>query len=139
MADGPSPLALLRELLLFGLAGTLGFLVDAGVLYLAIPALGLYGGRALSFLCAAAFTWAFNRMITFAERRSGSPLHLELSWYLLLMLGGGSVNYTLYAWLVANLPAIAREPVWGVAAGSVAGMLVNFALARWLLFHGRGR
>lgn len=126
---------LLRELFLFGLAGILGFLVDAGVLYLVKDVLGLYLGRALSFLCAAASTWLVNRTIAFAERRSGVALHVELSWYLCLMLGGGSVNYAVYALLVSAFDEVAREPVWGVAAGSVAGMLVNFALARWLLFH----
>lgn len=128
---------LLRELLLFALVGTLGFLVDAGVLLLARPALGLYGGRFLSFLCAATFTWFLNRLVTFAGRGASTALHRELSWYVFLMLGGGSFNYAVYALLVANVEQMNRQPVWAVAAGSLAGMLVNFGLARWLIFHGR--
>lgn len=130
-------LAVLRELVLFALAGVLGFLVDTAVLYLLRDTAGLYAGRAASFACAATATWLVNRAITFAERRSGVPAHVELSWYLLLMLGGGSVNYGVYALLVAKAASVASEPIWGVAAGSVSGMLVNFALSRAFLFHGR--
>ncbi|MGH8576331.1 MAG: GtrA family protein, partial [Gammaproteobacteria bacterium] len=44
----------------FGLVGTAGFVVDAAALTAAMAWLGLgpYGGRVVSYLAAATFTWA---------------------------------------------------------------------------------
>jgi len=128
---------LIRELVLFGLAGGIGFVVDASVLYLLKASLGLYFGRVLSFLCAVLTTWVINRHLTFNQRASGLSLAREFSGYLGLMLGGGLVNYTSYALLVYFFEFVARQPVWGVAVGSCAGMLVNWLLARFFIFRGR--
>lgn len=127
-------MAFLREILLFGLAGGIGFLIDAGVLYLLKGLLGLYAARMVSFLAAAFTTWAVNRNLAFQAHRSGVSLRKEFSAYLILMTGGGLVNYGLYAWLVTGSEAIAEQPVIGVAVGSLCGMLVNFLTARFLLF-----
>ena len=59
---------LAREFLSFAVVGTIGFVVDLGVLYVVAPTLGWYGGRVLSFLAAASVTWALNRRFTFAGR-----------------------------------------------------------------------
>lgn len=63
-------------------------------------------------------------------------LFLEFFQYFGVMLGGGAVNYFLYALLVSLLEVVSREPIWGVAAGSCAGLLVNFTLAKVLVFNG---
>ena len=125
---------LFREIFIFGLAGGIGFLVDAGVLYLLKVTLGLYAARVISFLVAAFTTWIVNRNLAFQARKSGVSLHQEFSAYLLLMTSGGLVNYALYAWLVTGSGFVAQNPVIGVAIGSLGGMLVNFATARFLLF-----
>ena len=126
-----------RELFLFGLAGLIGFIVDAGVLYLLKASLGLYYGRLFSFICAVLTTWIINRQLTFKTRASGLTLFSEFSRYLGLMLGGGVVNYVSYALLVYYVDFVARQPVWGVAVGSCAGMLVNYLLARFFIFRGK--
>lgn len=125
---------LFREILLFGLAGGIGFLVDAGVLYLLKGALWLYAARVVSFLAAAFTTWLVNRNLAFQARKSGVPLHKEFSAYLALMTSGGFVNYALYVWLVTSSNLAAQHPVIGVAVGSLGGMLVNFLTARFLLY-----
>jgi putative flippase GtrA len=53
------------------------------------------------------------------------------------MLGGGMVNYASYALLVYFIEFVARQPVWGVAVGSCAGMMANYLLARFFIFRGR--
>jgi putative flippase GtrA len=126
-----------KELVLFGLVGVAGFIVDAGVLYLLKSSLGLYYGRVFSFISAVLTTWILNRHLTFSERASGLSLSHEFSRYFGLMLGGGLVNYASYALLVYFVEFVARQPVWGVAAGSCAGMLVNYLTARFLVFRGR--
>jgi len=126
-----------RELVLFGLVGVIGFLVDSGVLYLLKSSLGLYYGRLFSFISAVFTTWILNRHLTFSERASGLSLFSEFFRYFGLMLGGGVVNYVSYALLVYFVEFVARQPVWGVAVGSCAGMMVNYLLARFFIFRGR--
>ncbi|MDR0779089.1 MAG: hypothetical protein LBF16_00115, partial [Pseudomonadales bacterium] len=52
----------------------------------------------------------------------------------LFVLGGGAVNLLTYAWLLVKSVTVYEHPILGVAAGSVAGMLVNFGLLKWVLF-----
>lgn len=124
----------IKELFLFGLVGVAGFLVDSGVLYLLKASLGLYVGRLVSFFCAVIATWLLNRFMTFRQRHSGMTLSREFQRYFLMMLGGGVVNYCVYAVLVYFSNTVADQPVWGVAVGSLAGMLVNYSLARIFVF-----
>jgi putative flippase GtrA len=123
-----------REIVLFGLIGAIAFAVDVGVLYLLKSSLGVYWGRAVSFVCAVFVTWLLNRNITFKVRSSGLSLFTEFARYFFVMLGGGSVNYLVYAVLVTVSVSVAAQPVWGVAAGSCAGLLFNFTLARCFVF-----
>jgi putative flippase GtrA len=126
-----------RQLLSFGVVGALGFVVDTAALYAAIGLLGagLYLGRAISFLTAASFTWALNRRYTFAERRGDNRV-AEWGRFLAANAVGGAVNYATYALLVTMHPVAAANPVIGVAAGSVAGLAINFVLSRSLVFRG---
>jgi len=127
-----------REFLLFAVAGVVGFVVDAGVLYLAAPHLGWYGARVLSFLAAATATWAMNRLLAFRARRSDASLVREYLGYLTTMLGGALVNYAAYV-AVLHAASGSWAPLLGVAVGSGAGVVVNFLAARHLVFKGRRR
>jgi putative flippase GtrA len=123
-----------REFILFALVGGIAFVVDVGVLYSVKAELGVYWGRATSFLCAVIVTWLLNRQLTFKGRFSGLSLFSEFARYLVVMMGGGTINYLLYAVLVTTVAKVAAQPVWGVAAGSCAGMLFNFIFARFFVF-----
>ncbi|KAF1689394.1 GtrA family protein [Pseudoxanthomonas taiwanensis] len=127
----------MRSFLLFGVAGGIAFLVDAGVLHVLVSVLGAdpYLARLVSFLCAVTTTWVFNRSITFSASARGIPLWQEWGRYLASQLGGFSVNYLVYAVLVATLAGVRQWPVIGVAAGSLAGLLVNYLLARRYVFR----
>lgn len=126
----------MRQLLLFCIAGTLGFLVDAGVVSLLVNVSGWdpYLGRLVSFLCAVVATFAFNRRYTFAasERQS---LSKQFARYLLAMTGGFVVNYGAYALLVWRVELVREWPVIGVAVGSVLGLVVNFISSRYWVFR----
>jgi putative flippase GtrA len=122
-----------REFLSFAVVGVIGLGVDLGVLYLLAPAFGWYGARIVSFLAAASTTWALNRRYTFAHRQSGASIGREYLGYLLTMLGGALVNYTVYA-LTLHWLAGTWAPALGVALGSCAGLAVNFLSARNLVF-----
>ena len=126
------------EFFRFGLVGTAGFVVDAGILQLCLSLFGLgpYVGRAISFAVGVTFTWFCNRHFTF-RRRGGMHWFRQWSRFVLLMLLGGGLNYGTYAALVAWVRPFGAHPVLAVAAGSLAGMMVNFTTARHLVFHHR--
>ncbi len=120
--------AVLRRLIRFGAVGVIAFAVDAGSLWVAVNhlGLGLYSGRALSFVLAATVAWYLNRRFTFGDRGSHGRGHRQWALYLLASLTGAVANVGTYALLVAFLAPFARTPTLAVAAGSIAGMLVNF-------------
>ncbi len=125
-----------EQFLRFGVVGTVGFLVDSAVL-LSMMALGLgpYGGRVVSYLAAASTTFALNRAWTFRGAGREQPVTAQWGRFVLLNLVGFAVNYGTYAALVATSPLVAEYPVLGVAAGSVAGMFINFGLSRRFVFR----
>ena len=127
---------LLKELISFALVGGIAFTVDVGVLYFVKADIGIYWGRAVSFFCAVIVTWLLNRKLTFKRRMSGRSLFSEFTRYLTVMMGGGTVNYLLYATLVTTMEKVAAQPVWGVAAGSGAGMMFNFIFVKYFIFKG---
>lgn len=125
---------LIRQLFIFGLVGTVGFVVDAGVLYGALAlGLGYYGGRVISYLCAATVTWYLNRRFTFKATEAANK---KKEWvrFLFLNLGGFAVNYGTYAFCIASFPLAQAYPVLAVAAGSIAGLFVNFGINKYLVF-----
>lgn len=120
----------------FALAGVAGLAVDVAVLYLALAlGLGFYAGRVVSFLCAVFATWQINRRYTFAVA-GAAPVSLWREWWLYLaaMMAGGVVNYAAYSATIALGPRATLWPMLAVAVGSLAGMAVNFASAKLLVF-----
>ncbi|GGJ10216.1 hypothetical protein GCM10011320_16680 [Neoroseomonas lacus] len=133
---GAERAAVAQEFLRFGVVGTIGFVVDSGVLYgMLWLGAGLYLGRAISYVAAATATWALNRAWTFRGRSSGA-VHRQWALFVAVNLVGFALNYGTYAVLVATVPVVAAHPVLGVAAGSIAGMFTNFALSRRVVFNG---
>ena len=123
-----------REIARFAFAGVAGLVVDVAVLYLALAlGLGFYAGRVVSFLCAVYATWQINRRYTFAAADAVSAWR-EWWRYLAAMLGGGAVNYAAYSAAIAFGPRVALWPMAAVAIGSLAGMAVNFAGAKFFVF-----
>ena len=127
----------------FCVVGVSGTLVDLVVLYASAPFFGWYGARLLSFFVAATSTWGLNRRFTFAadvnsagraDERLASGGWREYLRYLLSMLLGGGVNYTVYAVVVLHVP-VSGAPLLGVALGSGAGLLFNYLAARHFVFR----
>ena len=132
---GPARAKMLGEFLRFGTVGTAGFLVDSGVLLLGLAlGLGPWLGRVVSYLLAATTTYSLNRIWTFRAAGHG---HSWRQWALFLALNliGFAFNYGTYAILVLYSPLVAAHPVLGVAAGSLAGMFINFFVSRRFVFR----
>jgi putative flippase GtrA len=124
----------LRQFLKFGVVGTFGFVVDTAVVYALRYQLGLYGAGLVAFVVAATANWVMNRLWTF--RGQGSlPVHREWARYMVTNLAGFVLNRGTYALLVTFVALAAEQPVLAVAAGSIAGMGVNFVLSRRMVFR----
>ncbi|MBI1181632.1 MAG: GtrA family protein [Alphaproteobacteria bacterium] len=134
-ADG-----LAGQFLRFSVVGAAGFAVDSGVLYGLMYGLGAgpYLGRAGSFLAAASVTWFLNRIYTFRQA-DRADAHRQWARFVAFMVLGGLVNYGVYAAVVALAPPHPLVPLLGVAAGSVAGLAVNFTTSRLFVFRAVSR
>lgn len=122
----------------FSFVGSIGFVVDAGLLTLLLYEAGMdpYSGRLVSFLCAASTTWMLNRTFTFQRAVRSGRTSRQWTVYVLLMTIGGAVNYSVYALGVSTVPVVRVYPILGVAAGALCGLACNYSTSR-SLFLGR--
>ncbi len=121
----------------FCLVGTIGFIVDSGLL-LVLTATGVAGpmlGRVLSFLVAASVTWVLNRRFTF---RSRAPT-ASLAPYVLLTGFGALLNLGVYRLWIGAFGAAPAMLVLGVAAGSIVALAFNFLVSKHLVFRPASR
>jgi len=121
-----------NQMVRFGLVGVVGFIIDAGTLYayLRLAPGHFYSGRVVSYVVAASVNWLLNASFTFG--RVGGIA--QWGRFLLFNLGGGVVNYGLYAALIATVPLAAQRPILAVAAGAISGFGVNFLVSRKFVF-----
>lgn len=115
-----------KELLQFGIVGTIGFLADSGVLLLLLHfGLNPYWGRLGSFFVAVSCTWVLNRNFTFKAKKT-TTFWTEWMKYVMANSMGAVLNYGVYAILLYKVGLVAQWPVLGVAAGSLAGLMANY-------------
>lgn len=130
---------MIKQFLSFGAIGAAGFVVDVAVLYAALLTLGLgyLSARLLSFLAAATFTWYLNRALTFSDCDRSRPF-TQLLRFLGVNSLGGAVNYSVYAFAMLGFSGDPWQPLFSVALGSAAGLLLNFLGSRRLVFGQSG-
>lgn len=126
---------IVRRLVWFTIAGTLGFLIDASIAEGLIKLFGVnyYLARLVSFLCAVSATYVINRHYTFSDRnitRQGTRRR-----YLIAMASGFALNYGTYAVLGAASPFFYHYPVLAIAAGSLTGMVSNYLSSHFWVFR----
>ena len=130
------------QFLRFCLVGTVGFVVDAGLLYALMRGVGAdpYSGRVVSFLVAASVTWAFNRWFTFrGPAYAGGQPGWRRQWsdYVALTAVGAAINYGVYVLCLLNSPLMRAVPTLAVAVGAVVALAFNYLTARNLVFARR--
>lgn len=130
----PARIVTLVQFLKFGVVGVIGFLIDTTVVYGLRASLGLYGAGAVSYVVAATGNWVLNRIWTFRGQGSGAA-HRQWALFLATNLIGFALNRGTYALLVTFVALCYAQPVYAVAAGAVAGMFVNFGMARTVVFR----
>jgi putative flippase GtrA len=125
----------LPQFIRFGIVGCIGYGIDVGVLYLVLYGMGFghYGGRVISYLAAATTTWYLNRNFTFIQARSENRSR-EWARFVALNVIGGMINYFVYSAYISLHSVSMSAPAIGVAAGSLAGLIVNFLVSKRFAF-----
>ncbi|GAN78235.1 GtrA family protein [Acidisphaera rubrifaciens] len=138
----PDSLALAAQFVRFATVGLAGLVVDTTTVYALRGTLGLYGAGLAAYGTGATTTWWLNRLWTFrahTEQARAAPgrvrLHRQWALFLLANSAGFVLNRGTYALLVTFVPVCAAQPVLATSAGAVAGMFVNFAMSRSVVFR----
>lgn len=139
-ASTPTDQRVGREFAWFAAVGVVGFVVDAALFLLLNSgyAWSIGAARAASASCSIATTWALNRRITFATRRSRA-WPLELARYAVSQGAGLAVNLGTFALVLGLVPSLRLLPIAPLAVGAAAALLFNFLTARTLVFGERPR
>jgi putative flippase GtrA len=130
----PARLILAAQFIRFAAVGLLGLIIDTATVYGLRHALGLYGAGLAAYVTAASANWVLNRIWTFRGQGMGAA-HRQWAMFMLTNLVGFVLNRGTYVLLVTFVAAAAEQPVIATAAGSLAGMFVNFSLSRRLVFR----
>lgn len=125
--------ALLHQLWRFSVVGVVAFVVNAGLVELLVTMTGPVWAQCIAFPVAATVAWQLNRRYTFAS--SGLPPRQEWIRYILANGVGWLINNSTYLGLVLTVPLIADRPSLAVAAGSIAGLAINFLSSRHFVFN----
>ena len=82
-----------RRFLKFAVVGTIGAVVDFGILYLLHPALGwpLALSNTISFTCAVISNFTWNRLWTYPDSRS-KPITSQLAQFFVVNIVGWAIN-----------------------------------------------
>lgn len=129
---------LARQFTWFVGVGALGFLVDA-VLFLVLTkaccSWPILWARAVSATCSITTTWALNRRVTFADRKSPDKAG-EYLRYVVAQIVGLSVNLGIFSLCLLTEPRLKRFPIVALAIGAAAALVFNFVMARTMAFRG---
>ena len=121
--------ARLVSLFRFSLVGTLGFLVDAGVVLIFAKFLNIdpIFSRIPAWMAAVSTTYVFNINFTFSKKSSSFEKNHKAAkkyiLYVLSQLSGGTINILVFSVLVSFVGAN-----WFVSlvTGTLFGLMINF-------------
>jgi len=124
------------EFVQFGMVGSTGVVIDL-IIYLGLQTLFAIDhktARAISFVGAASWNWALNRVITFTYRQKMSKL-IQWPAFVLTSTMGFAVNWGTYVMLTGYVPFFDAHRITALLIGVVLGMGLNFMAARAFVFR----
>lgn len=124
---------LLGQMFRFAIVGGITFVINAIVVELLVHAWGPFYAQCLAFPLVATMAWYLNRRYTFGA--SNRPIVHEWFRYIFANLLGWAANNGVYVLFVLHLPIAYQHPSIAVAAGSLTGMVFNFAMSRAAVFR----
>lgn len=128
-----------RKILCFGVVGSIGFLVDAGILTVASTYfdLSLFISRLVSFSIAVTVTWYLNRKFTFANLGDRGVVN-EWVFYSILNGIGALINLSIFMWLVIQYDYLHEHLIVSLAIATVFSMAFNFLASHFVIFQKSG-
>ncbi len=128
------------RVLKYAAVGCTGLVVDVGCFALLHRLAGLDHllSRALSFVVAASWNWAWNRRFTFHDARDAARLP-QWSGFLSVAVLGFLLNWGSYFLLTTLVPFFAERRILALICGVAFGFVCNYLGARFLVFRKRGR
>lgn len=129
----------MQQFLRFGVVGTFGFLVDAGILLTLTHFLEMspFLARVISFAVAVFSTWLIHRRWTFSSAGQGKNPLKELAQFFSAQSLGICVNYACFSVLILMGAPFSNYPVLALAIASALAMTLNYVLARRYVFVGQ--
>lgn len=120
----------------FGLVGTLGFVVDAGVMQMlvSLAGAGAIEARAVSIPTAVLATWVLNRSFTFGKTGADAALP-SLVRYVAVSAAGAAVNFLVYTALVLASSTLAAYPMIPLAIASIVALVFNYLGSKHFAFR----
>lgn len=119
----------------FILVGTLGFLIDGGILQLLSAGAGWtpLAARCIAFPVAVTVTWWVNRVWSFRAGRARSAGR-QYAAYLMVQILGLAINFTAFALLIEASAWLRLWPIVALGIGSVLAMAATYLLSRQFVF-----
>lgn len=127
------------QFLTFALVGSIGFVVDGGILsaLAAYLSFDVYLSRLVSFSSATIVTWALNRIFTFRRPNAGLERGRarEYASYLAIQILGALINLGIFSYLIWRHPPLKAAPIIPLAAGALVALFFNFLASRHFVFR----
>ncbi len=126
--------ALLTQLASFGLIGFINAGVDAAIFFLALATVtgNLVVANACAWIVAVSGSYILNSRFTFAANSGGRFSFRDYSMFVATQVGGFLANTTVLLLAAPYVPLLAAKVL-----AIVGGFLVNFTLARAIVFRAR--
>lgn len=126
--------ASLWEAFRFALVGGIGFIIDAGLLFVFTRLLELdpYLWRLFSFLSASVVTWALHRYYTFKFVAS-DPVRQWMRFAVFNGIGG-ALNFMIYSLLLLFGDVPLNDPMVAIVISSIIAYIYNFTVSKFLVF-----
>ncbi len=125
----------MKQIVKFGLIGTVGFIVDASILLIGVELLNfsIEMSRVFSFITAVFVTWFLNRSFTFIVNENISKKR-EYSLYLIIQIIGALINYFIFIFLVHLEEFLKEYLLIPLAIAAFVAMFFNYLVIKKLVF-----
>ncbi|TLP39621.1 GtrA family protein [Arcobacter arenosus] len=125
----------LKQIIKFGIIGTIGFCVDASVLVIGVNLFlfSIESSRLISFLCAVFVTWLLNRTFTFSRNQAFSK-RKEYILYLIIQSIGAFLNYGIFMMLIYLNGFFEKYLIVSLGISALVAMFFNFFMLRRFVF-----
>jgi putative flippase GtrA len=125
----------IREIISFAGVGTVGFVLDAAIVWVLInyAAVSPILAKLMAFPCAVTVTWLLNRNSTFKANQQTNYLK---EWFLYIQINsiGTLANNLSFIVLVSINTFLYETPIIAVAIGSISGMFFNYFGSKFWVF-----